>query len=418
MKRLFLAASSILCICLTSALADESPGQFQWTNGSEWGGQTLVAPRAVFCSTVPTVKLQTAAPPKARVLYGAIPAGDKKSAVKLGLALVRVPGQPTRVYLDANNDRIVTEAEGRDLKPNAVPLALCRGKHSTALKVDFMTKSRQRIAGPVAVWSGSVPTVLFFTWQGFLRGKLSIEGQPRTAFLVDGNANGTFSDSDFDQLWIDLNGDGRLDIVNEEFPVAPVQRLGEQVYNLSLAPGGSGSSYQVRLRRIEGGLGKAKVVVDERPGTAVKDLALTLISQAGDVASAQTVGEEFEIPTGKYHISSLTFEMTDQAARPWTYSFSNWVDSKEDKDYPVTIDRGAAADVMPFRNLTFDAKVEGERKPGGTLRIELSAKSEMNLELTNTVQEGANRYGTADYARMQLVNPSGKTVATASSGFS
>ena len=418
MRWLFIAAGSLLCTCASSVSADESASQFQWTNGYEWGGQTLVAPRAVFCSTVPTVKLQSAAPPKARVLYAAIPAGDKKSEAKLGLAVVRVPGRAARIYLDANNDRIVTESEGRDLKPNAVAWPLCRGKHSAALKVDFTAANRQRIAGPVAVWTGPAPRVLFFTWQGFLRGKLDIAGQSRTAFLVDGNGNGSFSDSAFDQLWIDLNGDDRLDIMSEEFPVAPIQRLGEQIYNLSLAPGGSTSGYQVLLRHIEGGLGKAKVVVAERPGTTVKDLSLTLISQAGDVAAAHTVGEEFEIPTGKYHISSLTFAMTDQAARPWSYSFSNWVDSKEDKDYPVTVDRGTPSEVMPFRNLTFDAKVEGERTPGGMLRIELSAKSEMDLELTNTAKEGTDRYGTENYAVVELLNPTGKTVATASSGFS
>ncbi|MDQ3814472.1 MAG: hypothetical protein M3347_11035 [Armatimonadota bacterium] len=112
MKSLLIVVSSLLCTCI-SALADEGQSRFQWTNGYEWGGQTLVAPRAVFCSTVPIVKFQKAAPKTAHVLYGSLPVGDKKLGTKLGLAFVRAPGQAARAYLDANNDRAVTGGRGQ-----------------------------------------------------------------------------------------------------------------------------------------------------------------------------------------------------------------------------------------------------------------------------------------------------------------
>jgi hypothetical protein len=418
-KRVLLIASLFLCIGPALVRADDgedrgSESRFRRVTAYGWGGQPLVAPRSVFCSVVPTVKLQKAAPAKARVLYGSVPVGDKKAGAKLNLAVVRAPGKAARVYLDANHDGVVTEQEGQDLKPNAVAWGPCRGKPAALARINFATKDRVRITGPAVVWSGNAPHLLFFAWQGFLHGTLNVAGQRRESFLVDANANGSFFDAEFDQFWIDLNGDGRLDILTEEFAVGPVQRWCERIFSLSFSP----AANTVRLRPIEGGLGKTKVVLDSREGTAVKTFAATLISQAGDVASVNVVGQEIAIPTGRYHISSLTLAMTDKSTGAWSYSFSNWADSTDDKEYPLMVEKGVAGKVAPFRNLTFDAKVEGERKPGGTLRVELSARSEMNLELTKTEKDGASRYGTEDYARIELLNPDGKTVATASTGFS
>jgi hypothetical protein len=416
MKTIYMTAGLALSFTAASAngSVNGSETQFRLSQESAWGGQTLVTPRAVYCATLPTAKFQVPFPKATTILYGAVPTGDAKSKTTLALAVVQRKGKPARVYLDANNDKVLAATESQELKPGAVNWPLCRGKASAVLNVDYLTADRSRLAGQVVVWPGETPSTLFLAWRGFLQGKLPINGKPRTAFFVDGNGNGVFGENDVDQLWIDLNSDARLDIVQEEFAVAPIQRWGARIYSLSLSP----NTRKARLRGITGGPGKARITFDDEQTSTVKTLAATLISQTGDVAAANAPGQEIELPTGKYHISSLTLEMASPSAEAWTYAFSRWVDSRDEKEYPLQVNKGAAAEIVPFRKLVFDARIEGDKTPGGTLRIEFSAKSEMNLELTEAIKPGTSSSNSEQYARVELLNPEGQTVATATSGFS
>lgn len=394
--------------------------RFEFAAADNWGGQPLLAPRAVTCTTQANVTLGPLPGLKnAHVYYGAIPLGQKQT---MALALVRSTDGQVRVYLDANRDGTITAQEGQLLQRGAVAWPACADDLSARLTVGLTTASRgqgQSVARSAVVWVCQAPNVVFFAWQGFLRGKLEIDGGPRDAFLVDANSNGVFGDQG-DIIWIDLDGDGQLEAASEEFAVAPLLRLGSQLYRLSITPQPSAAlTGKVGLGRWVAGLGKAKIVLPSSNGAHVNDMVTTLVSELGDVTSATTLGQDVELPAGRYYVSDLMLQVASRAAPPWKYTFSSTADAEEDKPFPLKIARDATTEVLPLRKLTLDARVEGERRPGATLQVVLSARSDAGLGLTRAERPGAERYGdTEDYAHIVLVDPSGTVVATAQTGFS
>lgn len=392
-------------------------GRFRLTDGDQWGGQTLSASRVILCSpNAPTaLKVMVKIPKEGQVVYGSLVVGGSELTESLGVVLVREGSGATRVYLDGNGDGVVSEREGATLRPNAVAWARCRGKLSAGVNVRVPFPEggwRVWVARTLAVWLGDAPNVLFFAFQGFLQGEVEIDGVQRAAFLADGNANGTFQDDGLDQLWIDLNGDEKLDFASEAFPVAPILRIAKQTYNFSVKP----VRHEVRLRRVEGGLGKARLAFQPRPDTSVAAVMATLVSRAGDVVWAR-MGQEFEVPAGNYYVSSLTLQLTDKTNEQWAYSFSHSVKSLAEKEFPLRVQKDGVTDVVPLSSVKLGMEVEGEKNPGGALRVSLSAKSDLGAVLTNAVRGEQSRGSYEDFARIELLSPEGAPLATASSGF-
>jgi len=142
----------------------------------------------------------------------------------------------------------------------------------------------------------------------------------------------------------------------------------------------------------------------------------TLISRAGDMVWAR-MGQEFEVPAGNYYVSSLTLQLTDKTNEQWAYSFSHSVKSLAEKEFPLRVQKDGVTDVVPLSSVKLGMEVEGEKKPGGALRVSLSAKSDMGAVLTNAVRGEQSRGSYEDFARIEMLSPEGATLATASSGF-
>jgi hypothetical protein len=114
---------------------------------------------------------------------------------------------------------------------------------------------------------------------------------------VDGNANGTFGEEKGDLLWIDRNGDGNLDPATEQFPCAPVLRIGGQMVRFAFQPKGAGGTAQ--YARVERGVGRRTVAFAGDLSGRIVGVEGTLLSQADDIIRAESPGQELEMPCGQ-----------------------------------------------------------------------------------------------------------------------
>ena len=413
MKPVFASLAAALLATVTAVRAagapppDAATATFQPADGAGWGGQTLVAPRPLYLTTKPSsgTKLASVVLPKgASILFGAL---DEKTA----LAQVRGKDGTVHVFLDKNGDHALSADEELTLRKGVVRWPACKDDLSAVVNL------RGRTA---VVWSCRAPNVLFWAWRGFLQGQITLDGAPRRAFLVDGNANGAFGEEKGDLLWIDRDGDNNLDPVTEQFPCAPVLRIGGQMVRFAFQPEGAGG--MARYARIERGMGRRRVAFAGDLSGRIVGAEGTLLSQADDIIRAESPGQELEMPAGSYALTSLALRASrdGKPGAAWSYSFSRYLEGKDAKNFPVAVEAGneAAADLALYRNMTLGMEANEAVSAGEELKVQLSAKTEMGLELNNVRRAGQGEYQSPeDFATITLLDSEGKPVGEGHTGF-
>ncbi len=402
-----LAATAGLLLAAGAAPADSTPPAdpvpvpFQPVEDPGWGGQTLVAPRPLYLIARPSAKLEAAAPEGASILYGSIQGA--------GVAQVRLPDGTLRVYLDGNGDQRLTSGEGILLQKGVVRWPACEDDLSAVATLNGKT---------AVVWACRAPNVLFWAWRGFLRGEVTVEGKPRPAFLVDGNANGKYGEEKGDLIWIDRDGSGTLDPVTEQFPCAPVLRIGSELYRFSFQAADRGGSAQ--YSRIERGVVRRRLAFAPELAGRVVGVDGTLLSLADDIIRAESPTQELELPAGRYALTSLTLRVSPdkKPGGAWSYSFSRYLEGREARSFPLAIAPDATPELSLYRGLTLGIEAPGKIGPGEELKIQLSGRSDLGLELTNVRRAGQGEFDSPeDFALITLLDPDGKAVGEAHSGF-
>ena len=413
LRPLFLAIALSLWMPCASANPAHSTG-FRWVDGWGWGGQALVTPRLVLCTPdLPALFRPRVLPPGA--LFGLLSVGEQ--ARPTVLVLTGAGTDHPSIYLVRSPGEISPGRPGIPLKPGAVPWPVCRGKRSAWIPLEAgagEAGSTPR-ARRAAVWLADAPGAIFFAYSGFLKGRLVLDGAPRDALLADGNGDGLFGNDARDQLWIDRSGSGKLDVATEEFPVAPVFKIQDRYYNLVVTRGGR----TVALRRLTRSLGSARISMPAYRGIAVQNLSATLVSQAGDVVPVSSPDQVVTLPAGCYCVTSLEMSLAESDHAAWSYSFLQTTDARNAASYSLTVGASSPAVVAPLQRLTFTASVEGERRPGTILSIQLSVHTGAGLELVGAVDpDDQAAFGIEEsMADIQLLDPAGRLLDRASSGF-
>ncbi|HUG91080.1 MAG TPA: hypothetical protein VML55_09615 [Planctomycetaceae bacterium] len=261
---------------------------------------------------------------------------------------------------------------------------------------------------------------------GYLAGEVDLDGRRVRARRMDGDGDGFFAGPQ-DRLWLDLDGDGRWDPLQEQFLFVPVLRIGETRYAVrSDAVGerlalekleGSGT---VRLLLDRAGSRAAAGRIDNPSPVGLVEFTATLLGRDGSVFSLRHSEPEVALPIGEYRLSTLTVSLKDPVGGPnWRYVFSDRGGRTPHTWYRVA--RGNMVEIDPVGELKLATGVAEATtcRPGDEIPAQPRLYTGDGL-LVNTVerQRSATSGGhNSCSARIALTTADGTFLTAGSSGF-
>jgi hypothetical protein len=199
--------------------------------------------------------------------------------------------------------------------------------------------------------------------QGYLQGKVAMGAQRLSARRVDADANGQFADLQ-DRIWLDLNGDGQWDALNEQFTVRPILTLPSGRY--AVAADRFGESLVFNKVEGTGLLVLAPTVKDK--AARIESITASLVGKDGGAFALRGSGNEVSVPVGQYRIHSLVVvARSGDSGLPWEYVF-NYEGGRPFKWYDLTRDSRLA--INPLDQLDLIAEgLDKTCEPGEILAV-------------------------------------------------
>lgn len=337
------------------------------------------------------------------------------SAPRVAIVVDQIAPGEVDLYVDTNRDRTIAAderctGEGRLWR---VPLDM-----HYARRDEFDVYPRELVFR-----LGSTGRTLSYAAAGFLEGTLPLpEGEGILVRRMDGDANGFFTDSQ-DRLWIDLNGDGRWDAVEEQFLYSPILTLAGERYSLRSDERGT----RLALARLEG-TGTVRLTVHQKPSPASKEagvlgrvaeIAVTLVGRDGSAVGLRGANAEATVPIGEYRVSAVACTLDDPAGgASWNFVFSD--NQGGDAKRWHELKKGDRLTIDPLEKIEFAAghwQTGGACRPGDDLTFQPKLLTIDGL-LINTCYRGSHdtgRDGTC--ATIKLTASDGALLSTAQSGF-
>jgi hypothetical protein len=364
------------------------------------------------------------------------------SAPRVAIVVDQVAPGEVDIYVDTNRDRTIAAderatGEGRLWR---VPLDVQYARGD-----EFDVFPRRLIFR-----LGSTGRTLSYAAAGYLEGKLRVDAAlpdkvapalrdgnsavaegdrqspPRsvgaTVRRMDGDANGFFTDPQ-DRLWIDLNGDGRWDAVDEQFLYSPILTLGGQRYSVRSDERGN----RLSLAKLEG-TGIIQLAVHQKPAPdssepgvlgRVSEIAVTLVGRDGSAVGLRGASAEASVPIGDYRVNAVAVTLDDAAgAARWNFVFSDNQSGDAKRWHQLKKDDRLSID--PLEKFDFAAgpwQISGTCRPGDDLTFQPKLFTVDGL-LINTCYRGTHdtgRDGTC--ASIKLTASDGTLLSTAQSGF-
>jgi hypothetical protein len=393
--------SLFLALAAGSPAEPESVARFTFHDAAIHDGRTVLAFRPVQFGPNPVRPLTFAIPPGAGARHGLIPFGPGRDDA---LAVVWEPdaaGGP-RLWLDADNDGRLTANECHALKGKEI-----------AITADLLLPLNEGASRPrrTLIFRRSALTGgLSYAVRGYFLGALNLGGKTYRAMLTDGDADGCFHGAGADRLWIDLDGDGRLDALTEQFLLGSPVTVAGRVYVVKSDPTAS----EVRVYRRATDHGTARLMLTDKPGRRVGGLEIQIVSDIGEIVTVRDLSRPSALPVGKYRLASLHVQMTDARGRVWDYHFAG------DGGYALVVHPGKEAALTLLADFALKVNVSptGNIGPGQSLSVTPTLENSLGLFLANcTVREADADQPQDCAADIRLVSPAGKAVDRAASGF-
>ncbi len=337
----------------------------------------------------------------AGVKYSLVPLGPKPEKGLLLVWIPKAPGGP-QLWLDANADGKLSDDErhamsGRDLE---VP----------ATVTVRWTRNPVRVQRTLLLRRSAVGEGLRYAVRGYAEGRLKLGEKEYAAVLLDGDGNGCLDTVGHDRLWIDLDENGRFDLLTEQYPLGKAIAKQGDIYVVRSDP--LASSVVVHLRSA--GDGKLRLTLAAKTGTQVK-ATVELISDIGEFALIDKLDDITAVPYGEYRFARLRLEVPDADGNIWSFYFR----AERDRYYPVPLDRETTIPLLKhFQVNVLTRPSEGKIKPGQKIRVypEVIADRSLSLSSCSIVKKGQARPvdGTAE---VLLIAPDGTTVHRSVDGF-
>jgi hypothetical protein len=336
--------------------------------------------------------------------YGQLRFGSP-SSVRVTIVLDEFgPGQAA-LYVDADRNRRIEEKDRVDGKDRTwrVPL-------NVAIVEGELTSYTPRT---VLFRLGATGLTFSQATTGYLEGTVTIDDRAHKARRIDGDGNGLFADPQ-DQIWIDLDDDGRWDAAREQFLFQPILALGEGRFALKA----DGLGERLSLAPLEG-TGTIRIALNRPEGAApLRLLAATLIGRDGSAISLSGPSGEVTVPVGEYRVGTLVVVFEDRSVGA-DRTFVSAAEGARGEPRWYQVGKGGTVSIDPIGKLAFTTGAVREVRPGDDLRIQPALHTGDGL-LIVTSYNGSPTAPSSDNgpgARIALRDQRGRTVGTAHSGF-
>ncbi len=358
--------------------------------------------RALTLEETPPANVVVKVAPRGKARYAQLRFGTPDSR-RVALLLDCAADGTRDLYADTNRDRLIETSElaRRDSDGWIVPLtvALAAGDDSDENSGDGAGAQPSR---DLFFRVGKSGAVLACAVRGWLEGTAKVAGREITVRRVDGDANGLLGDLQ-DALWLDLDGSGEWDPLEERFACVPLIQLWGQRFAVHADEFGRALS----LEEVQG-VGKVKLVVAAPlPGTRVASLQVTLGARDGSAFRAKGEQPTLELPPGDYRVVALTVDVASDAhSGSTTYVFTRARDGR-DSDWH-TLTREGELTFDPLGTLNFGAEVTPIGSSGNAYSVQPQLSSSEGLRIVSA---------TTSDARIELRGARGDLLGSARSGF-
>jgi hypothetical protein len=342
----------------------------------------------------------------ARQQYGRLHLGSPAS-LDVAVVLDLVTATDVDLYVDVDRNRTIEPSE-----------RVAGEKGMWRITLDVLVfdgaKSRSLPRALIFRWSGSARTLRFAVC-GYVEGKTTVGGRPCVVRRTDGDGNGLFADPQ-DRLWIDLDGNGRWDGIEEQFLYAPILVLGGRRYAVHADELGD----RLSLDLLQGaGSVTLRLASDLAQRTA--DVTATLVGRDGFVVSLRQSTGSVTVPVGEYRFSNVTIGVNFPAGgAPLNYVFS---DSTRQTPVWRRVARDTSLALDPIGALHLESNfndAKADVRPGGEVSVKPCFQTGDGLEFVKAYRSGSasEEDSRAVRGRVMLTSPAGRVLSSRSIGFS
>jgi hypothetical protein len=327
------------------------------------------------------------------------------------VVLDSVSGEQTDIYVDRNRNRIIEENER---------LVGLGPKYRVPLNVEIPKGGKtEHFPRTVVFRLGRSGRSISYATAGYMEGILQFEGRELPVRRVDANGDGGMADP-VDLLWVNWKRDGNWNPFTDRVPVTPIV----QVENQRCVVRSDWVGQRLSLEKLEGS-GRLQLSLPKGKNKSdFLEVNLLLAGLDGSIAKLDLVQDHVEVPIGDYSPYELSAVLKDPAGgEPWAYSFGrefDWAGLAASRGYVVK-DKGLVP-VPPFDGLRLNAKPgknEFQYRPGEAVSVQPRLETGDQLTLracyrSAKIDSSARHPGAA----IRLTTASGKTLDSATSGFS
>lgn len=304
------------------------------------------------------------------------------------------------LYVDANRDRRINADEKVPGKGRIRTFEL------TAIPDEVQTIRKVRLRKSNTTNGFSIQTL------GGTQGKCLLEDKNVKVRRIDGDGNGLFADVR-DQIWIDLDGDGKWNRISERFPYQMALRMDSKRFLVR----GDQVGVQFNLKPVEGE-GDLSVDLDlADPQSKVEAFSLSLFGDDGASFRIDSLQPQ-KMPVGKYKVGSLSLLMTDNdSPKPWYFSFSHSGRDGEGKWFEVTKDNKVVVD--PLGEFRFGFTGDKYLEVGSDINVRPFLVTETELYLRASSRHEPDKFGdfNGNSALITAMDGDGNIIDQTTSGF-
>lgn len=306
------------------------------------------------------------------------------------------------LYVDLNRNREITADEkiAGSGKTRDVELPVQIMNVATAEHADRKIQFRKSIE----------PRRFSIKTKGGYAASCEIAGKTVDVWRLDGNANGLFSDIE-DELWIDLDGNGNWNPINERFLYRSAIKIGDKRY----AVRGNQLGTKIGFAEIQGE-GKLALDLNLAPETTVKSIRASIFGDDGSAHSIEDT-EPLVLPVGKYMIGQISLTLQQAEEREWHFSFSHTGNPASQVWVEVT--KSGDTVIEPFSDLNFSISADNKYTPGQALSVRPGLVTADNLYITGSGRGEVDRWSgfSGNDARITATDSGQREFAVESTGF-